>query len=129
MCLPCALSYSRITRISQLKGWDRVGYDCSLEIRQTTGELLKPIREAALKASMEPMEDLQDQLCVNLSVEQLYATLELNGIDLKSAGLSTNTVDMAVMVADGMTNGLCADCPGTPTCVCDLITPHYPTGI
>ena len=42
-----------------------------------------------------------------MNIAQLLSALSINGIDPKACGISTNTVDMAIMVADGMSNGLC----------------------
>ena len=59
--LSCALAGSQggIQRLTQLKGWDRMGYDASLEIRSSTGEILTKAKEKELKKLMEALEDLQ----------------------------------------------------------------------
>jgi hypothetical protein len=51
MKLQCAIDGANggIQRITQLKGWDRMGYDVSLEIRTKTGELLSTKKEKALE--------------------------------------------------------------------------------
>jgi hypothetical protein len=60
--LTCAINggCGGIKRITQLKGWDRMGYDCSLEIREETGEVLEKKAEAALKNRMETFEATQE---------------------------------------------------------------------
>jgi hypothetical protein len=111
--LPCALGGAQggVQRIGQLEGWDRVGYDCSAEIRTATGELLPQEAEAALQARMEGLEGLQDLLLTSLSKAEMVGSLALNGVDAASLHLGLNTVDMACLLSDGIAHGLAADCP------------------
>jgi hypothetical protein len=113
MHLSCALDGANggIERLSQLKGWDRMGYDCSLEIRTKTGEKLKKKKEKALKRSMVPLERLQDAVLENMTPAEIQETLALNQIDTKALLIDKNMIDCAVMIADGMARGLCANCP------------------
>ena len=78
MDLDCALNSGRITRITQLSGWDRMAYDCNLEIRERTQEVLLPSAEAELKESMEALEMLQTALLQGLSHQQVWRVLSLN---------------------------------------------------
>jgi len=111
--LSCALegACGGIQRISQLQGWDLMGYDASQEIRTETGEMLEPQAEAALKAGMEGLEALQDLLLEHMTVDALTDALTLNRINPRDLTLKSDTIKMSVIVADGMTNGLCANCP------------------
>ena len=113
MHLSCALDGANggIERLSQLKGWDRMGYDCSLEVRTKTGEKLKKKKEKALKRSMVPLERLQDAVLENMTPAEIQETLALNQIDTKALLIDKNMIDCAVMIADGMARGLCANCP------------------
>ena len=77
MDLDCALNSGRITRITQLSGWDRMAYDCNLEIRERTQEVLLPSAEAELKESMEALEMLQTALLQGLSHQQVWRVLSL----------------------------------------------------
>jgi hypothetical protein len=112
----CAMAGAQggIQRLSQMHGWDRVGYDLSKEIREATGEMLPEKKEKWLQSQMEPLEDLQDILLAEMKRSQMVEVLNLNGISpdemmiKKSKG---GEIDMAVLVADGMKNGLCANCP------------------
>ena len=97
-----------------MHGWDRVGYDLSKEIRQMTGEMLTDKQEAWLQKQMEPLEDLQDILLAEMKRSVMIQVLELNGMNPKDMMIKTSKggeIDMAVLVADGMKNGLCANCP------------------
>ena len=97
--------------MSQLEGWDRMGYDCSLEIRTKTRELLPRLVEAELKKRMEDLEDLQDLLTTHLSKEDMINVLKLNGISAADMAITTNTVDLACIISDGIAHGLAGDCP------------------
>lgn len=46
-----------------------------------------------------------------MSQPQLVEILQLNGVDPRALAIERNTIDMAVFIADGMTNGSCEDCP------------------
>ena len=78
---------------------------------QATGELLDAAGEAALEAAMAPLEDLTDVLTGSLTVGQLAATLAANGVDERALQLGSNSIDMALIVADGLLHGLPPDCP------------------
>ena len=104
-------SHDKVERLSQLAGWDRMGYDANLEIREGTGEALDGAAEAVLKATMERLEGLQDALCHQLSVPQMIATLDRNGIDPRSLGVGSDSIAMSVLIADGLAHGLAQDCP------------------
>ena len=97
--------------MSQLEGWDRMGYDCSLEIRTKTRERLPRLVEAELKKRMEDLEGLQDLLTAHLSKEDMIDVLELNGISAADMAITTNTVDLACIISDGIAHGLAEDCP------------------
>lgn len=101
LCLSCALNSRQVRRFSQLSGWDRMGYDCSREVRETTGELLSEAAELELQAMMEPLEKLTDALTANLTAAQLMDALRLNGIDTRATGLERDSISMAHFVADG----------------------------
>lgn len=112
----CALAGAQggIQRLSQMHGWDRVGYDLSKEIRQMTGEMLTDKQETWLQQQMEPLEDLQDLLLAEMKRSVMIDVLELNGMNPKEMLIKLSKggeIDMAVLVADGMKNGLCANCP------------------
>lgn len=125
LCLSCALnSRSRLVgRFSQLAGWDRMGYDCSREVRQATGELLSEAAELELQARMQPLEALTDALTANHSVPELVGALRQNGVDTRATGLEADSISMAHFVADGMLTGLCADCP-----CCGMCALHFASG-
>lgn len=112
----CAMAGAQggIQRLSQMHGWDRVGYDLSKMIRQMTGEMLSDKQEAWLKQQMEPLEDLQDILLSEMKRSVMIEVLQLNGMNPKEMMIKLGKggeIDMAVLVADGMKNGLCANCP------------------
>ena len=112
----CALAGAQggIQRLSQMHGWDRLGYDLSKEIRQITGEMLTDKQETWLQQQMEPLEDLQDLLLAEMKRSVMIEVLELNGMNPKEMLIKLTKggeIDMAVLVADGMKNGLCANCP------------------
>lgn len=112
----CALAGAQggIQRLSQMHGWDRVGYDLSKEIRQMTGEMLTDKQEKWLQKQMEPLEDLQDILLAEMKRSVMIEVLHLNGMspkELMIKQIKGGEIDMAVLVADGMKNGLCANCP------------------
>jgi hypothetical protein len=61
---------------------------------------------------MEALEEIQELITATLDASEMLAELKLNGIDAADFGhLAKNTIDMAVLIADGMVNGLAADCP------------------
>jgi hypothetical protein len=66
--LSCALGGGAggIQRITQLKGWERMGYDVSKEIREVTGELHDAKKEKALKKAMEKLEAVQDHVTATM---------------------------------------------------------------
>ncbi len=112
----CALNGAQggIQRLSQMHGWDRVGYDLSKEIRQMTGEMLTEKKEMWLQKQMEPLEDLQDILLAEMKRSVMIDVLQLNGMSPREMMIKQSKggeIDMAVLVADGMKNGLCANCP------------------
>ena len=76
----CAMQGSQggIQRLGQLQGWDRIGYDASVEIRTLTGEMLSAKKEKELEKQMVPLEDLQDILLQNLSQKQMVEILQLS---------------------------------------------------
>ena len=57
-----------------------MGYDANLEIRTVTSEVLSKKKEAALKQSMVPLDELQDLVLGNVAPPDLTALLKLNGI-------------------------------------------------
>jgi hypothetical protein len=87
------------------------GYDANYEIRECTDELLPPKEEADLKARMEELEALQDEVTKSLSQPEMIEVLALNGVDANHLCISKNGIDMAVMISDGLANGLAEDCP------------------
>jgi hypothetical protein len=56
-------------------------------------------------------ENAQTALLENLSVEELISLLKLNGSDPKMMCIETDSIKMALMIADGMISGAAEDCP------------------
>jgi poly [ADP-ribose] polymerase len=109
MHLSCAKHH--VSRISQLEGWDRMGYDVNFEIRQKTGEIFSAAEELKLKTTMEALENVQDLLCSNLSFEELKAVLHLNGSNPDDLLISSDSIAMAVLISDYLAHGTPEDCP------------------
>ena len=116
MHLTCAKPH--IKRLSQLDGWDRMGYDANLEIRQHTGELLSEAAENELKTTMEALENVQDALCANLACDELIAALKLNGVSVSDlligpshSSATGDSIAMAVLLSDYLAHGTPEDCP------------------
>jgi len=101
----------QISRLSQLEGWDRMGYDVNFEIRQQTGELLSDAAEAELKTTMEALEAVQDLLCQNLTYDELIAALKANGVNPKELLIEKDSIAMAVLLSDYLAHGTPDDCP------------------
>jgi hypothetical protein len=129
MCTDCALTgHSTPDRITDLAGWDRMGYDCNVEIRQATNQQYSAKEEKALEKAMVSREATQDVLCEHYSVDEMVATLALNGappspacpllistliggVSAMKLGIMKNSIDMALMLADMMLDGVCENCP------------------
>ena len=111
MHLTCALNTRQVKRITQLEGWDRMGYDVNLEIRQCTGEALSSAQENELKTTMEALEQTQDLLCLNLTHDDLIAALKLNGVDAADLLIEKDSIAMAVLLSDYLAHGTPQDCP------------------
>ena len=54
---------------------------------------------------------MQDLLTAHLSKEDMIDVLELNGISAADMAITTNTVDLACIISDGIAHGLAEDCP------------------
>ena len=88
-----------------------MGYDCNHEIRTATGELFSAKEETKLEASMTSRETLQDVLCDNLLIDDMIAVLALNGVNCSRLKIEKNSIDMALLIADAMLEGVAANCP------------------
>ena len=88
-----------------------MGYDCSFEIREATKELLEPLLEFQLKERMESLENLQDAITANMSLEEMVELLALNKIDADGLCISKDGVSMSVLISDAIVNGVCSKCP------------------
>jgi hypothetical protein len=111
MHLTCALKTRKVTRITQLEGWDRMGYDVNLEIRECTGQALSDAKEKELKTTMEALEGVQDLLCLNMTHADLVAALKLNGVNAADLLIEGDSIAMAVLLADYLAHGIPQDCP------------------
>jgi hypothetical protein len=111
MHLTCALKTRKVTRITQLEGWDRMGYDVNLEIRECTGQALSEAKEKELKTTMEALEGVQDLLCLNMTHADLVSALKLNGVNAADLLIEGDSIAMAVLLADYLAHGIPQDCP------------------
>jgi len=111
MHLTCALKTRKVTRITQLEGWDRMGYDVNLEIRECTGQALSEAKEKELKTTMEALEGVQDLLCLNMTHADLVAALKFNGVNAADLLIEGDSIAMAVLLADYLAHGIPQNCP------------------
>jgi len=111
MHLTCALKTRKVTRITQLEGWDRMGYDVNLEIRECTGQALSDAKEKELKTTMEALEGVQDLLCLNMTHADLVAALKFNGVNAADLLIEGDSIAMAVLLADYLAHGIPQNCP------------------
>jgi hypothetical protein len=61
--------------------------------------------------SMVAGSELQDILLANLTIDQIGDALKLNGVYPEALLIQKNTCDQAIILADGMLNGSCSNCP------------------
>jgi hypothetical protein len=72
---------------------------------------------------MAPLEALSDLLLAALTIDELKATLRHNGVDPRALQIEGDSFSLAHFCADGLLNGLCADCP-----VCSMAALHLAAG-
>eukprot|EP01047_Picozoa_sp_COSAG01_P105094 COSAG01_NODE_34343_length_549_cov_1.031111_2_plen_122_part_01 len=82
--------------------------------RLSCQQLCPPRRTIYSRCSWRSMvagSELQDILLANLTIDQIGDALKLNGVYPEALLIQKNTCDQAIILADGMLNGSCSNCP------------------